>query len=264
MNDNPQIIQQLLELSHKLGNPEEKWAILGEGNTSTRVSDDTFLVKASGSNLATLTADRVCEVRFAPVLEALHSTRNYSDTQVKDLLLSSCVDSKSGLMPSVETLFHAYLLSVEGVSFVGHTHVTSINGIVCSPTGWEVMLGGGRMFPDEIVVCGVAPCCVGYVDPGIPLARAIRDAVERFIDLHGTRPKSIYMQNHGFTALGKSADEVDAIHQMADKAAHILTGAFAFGGPSFLTPENVARIYSRPDEHYRQKALGLKEDRPSV
>ena len=69
---------------------------------------------------------------------------------------------------------HAFLLTLPGVEFVGHTHVTRINGLLCSARGWEALQAGRRMFPDEIVVCGVAPCCVPYVDPGIPLARALR------------------------------------------------------------------------------------------
>jgi rhamnose utilization protein RhaD (predicted bifunctional aldolase and dehydrogenase) len=50
----PDPLARLLELSHQLGREERKLAILGEGNTSTRLGADTFLVKASGSNLATL------------------------------------------------------------------------------------------------------------------------------------------------------------------------------------------------------------------
>ncbi len=45
---------------------------------------------------------------------------------------------------------------------------------------------------------------------------------------------------------------------MAQKAASIFLGASALGGPRFLSPEQVARIGGRPDEHYRQRALGLK------
>ena len=44
----------MLALSHQLGREARKLAILGEGNTSARLSDRTFVVKASGSNLATL------------------------------------------------------------------------------------------------------------------------------------------------------------------------------------------------------------------
>ena len=44
----------MLALSHELGREDRRLAILGEGNVSARVSDRTFVVKASGSNLATL------------------------------------------------------------------------------------------------------------------------------------------------------------------------------------------------------------------
>ncbi|MBV9852018.1 MAG: class II aldolase/adducin family protein [Armatimonadetes bacterium] len=262
MADNS-IMQDLLALSRQLGDPERQWAILGEGNTSARVDDETFYVKASGSQLGKLMEQNVTHVRFAPILEALHDSRDYNDAQIKDLLYSSCVHNEKGLRPSTETVFHAFLLSLPDVNFVGHTHVISINGLMCSAHGWQAVKSGGRMFPDEIVVCGVAPCCVPYVDPGIPLARALRRAVLEYQDRHGMRPKAIYMQNHGFTALARTAQEVENIHLMADKAAQIMLGAMACGGPAFLTTENVDRIFSRPDEHYRQRALGIKEDRPA-
>jgi len=256
-----QKLDALVQLSHQLGDGQHDWAILGEGNASTRVDDQTFLVKASGSSLGTIRPEQIVEVNYPPVLEALAGTQPFSDAQVKDFLLSCCVGGQ-GLMPSVETLLHGYLLTLPGIEYVGHTHVTTINGLLCSERGWAAMTGKGRMFPDEIVVCGVAPCCVPYIDPGIPLARGLRDIVEEYQDTYQCPPKTIYMQNHGFIALGKTAQEVVNIHMMADKAARIMLGAFACGGPAFLSPENVDRIYTRPDEHYRQKALGLTIDAP--
>ena len=252
-------LQELLALSHSLGDPIHDWAILGEGNTSTRIDGETFLVKSSGSELRTLQPDQVSRVRFAPVLAALNDERDYADAEVKDLLLNSCTDG-TGRIPSVETLFHGFLLSLPGIDFIGHTHIVSINGLLCSREGWAAMSGGGRMFPDEIVVCGVAPCCVPYTDPGIPLARALRDQVLAYIQAHSAAPKTIYLQNHGFIAVGKSAQEVRNIHLMGDKAARILLGALACGTASYLSPDNVTRIQTRPDEHYRQLALGLRPD----
>ena len=84
-------LTQLLNLSRALGDPARDWAILGEGNTSTALDGDAFLVKASGSQLATLTAEQVATVRFRPILEALEGAEALSDSQTKDLLLSSCV-----------------------------------------------------------------------------------------------------------------------------------------------------------------------------
>jgi len=40
------------------------------------------------------------------------------------------------------------------------------------------------------------------------------------------------------------------------KTARILLGTYAFGGPNFLTSDQVDRIHTRPDEHYRQKQIG--------
>ena len=68
-------------------------------------------------------------------------------------------------------------------------------------------------------------------------------------------PKLILLRNHGMVALGQTADEVLRITAMAVKTARIIIGAYAVGGPRFLTPEDVARIDTRPDEHYRQRVL---------
>ena len=257
MTDRDTRLTELIDLSHTLGDPAHDWAILGEGNTSTALDANSFLVKASGSELRTLTAEQVSEVRFAPVLDALNGTRDYTDMETKDLLLGACVGG-TGRMPSVETLLHAYLLTLPGIAFIGHTHVTSVNGLLCSQEGWDAVQCGGRLFPDEIVVCGVAPCCVPYVDPGLPLARALRDQVIAYVTEYGAAPKTIYLRNHGFIALGKSSAEVRNVTMMADKAARILLAALASGTPTYLSPENVERIHTRPDEHYRQKALGIR------
>ncbi len=247
---------ELLELSHQLGDAGRKWAILGEGNTSARRDGETFWVKASGSRLGSLTAEQVACVRFAPILSALASDAALGDAEVKDLLASASL-SATGATPSTETLMHAYLLTLPGVEFVGHTHVSSINGLLCSVRGWEFLQSGRRLFPDEIVVCGLAPCCVPYADPGVPLARAVERQVSVYLETYGVPPKTIYLQNHGFIALGRSAGEVEAVHQMADKSALILAAALALGEPTALTAAQADRIYTWPAEHFRQKALGL-------
>lgn len=57
-------IAALLKLSHDLGREERDLAILGEGNTSCRVDEDTFLVKASGSSLANLQENQLVLCRW--------------------------------------------------------------------------------------------------------------------------------------------------------------------------------------------------------
>jgi ribulose-5-phosphate 4-epimerase/fuculose-1-phosphate aldolase len=63
------------------------------------------------------------------------------------------------------------------------------------------------------------------------------------------------MQNHGFTALGATAKQVQAITAMAVKTARILCGTYAFGGPHPMGIHNVERIHNRTDEHYRQRII---------
>ena len=55
MNGSVETARALIDLSRDLGGEHRGLAILGEGNASARISDDTFIVKASGSSLGTLT-----------------------------------------------------------------------------------------------------------------------------------------------------------------------------------------------------------------
>ena len=250
MNQND-ILPQLITMSNNLGDPARDYVILGEGNTSAKVDDETFWVKGSGSNLRTLDRNGLVHVRFGRLLELLHSD-DISDGAVKVGLYEARVDPK-GLRPSVEAVLHAIALSLEGVNFVGHTHPIAINALTCSVT-FEAA-ARGRLFPDEIVCCGPASALVPYTDPGLPLARRVNQSIDDYIETYNELPKMILMQNHGLIALGKTAHEVEVITAMAVKAARILQGTYAFGGPHFMSPQNVERIHTRPDEEYRRKRI---------
>ena len=244
----------LLALSHELGREERKLAILGEGNTSARLSADTLVVKASGSNLATLSEAGVAECRFDKLLPLL-AAKFMSDATIDEALFAARVDSRAK-KPSVEAIFHAYLLTLPGVNFVGHTHPIAVNQLLCSRHAR--MFARRRLFPDEIVCCGVESVFVPYTDPGLRLAQAIRAAVVAYIRRLARPPRVILLENHGFIALGATPEAVLAATLMGVKAAEIFAGAAAISGtPRFLTPAQVVRIAGRPDEHYRQKVLGL-------
>ena len=244
----------LLKLSHELGREERRLAILGEGNSSTRVSADTFVVKASGSNLATLSEAGVTECRFSN-LAALLAQKSLCDTAIDEALFAARVDPKAK-KPSVEAVFHAYLLTLPDVNFVGHTHPVAVNQVLCSK--FARTFAKRRLFPDEIVCCGVESVFVPYTDPGLRLAQAIRNAVVVYIKRLSRPPRVILLENHGFIAIGATPGAVLAATLMGVKSAEIFSGAAAIGGePKFLTPSQVTRIAGRPDEHYRQKVLGF-------
>ncbi|HEX9829693.1 MAG TPA: class II aldolase/adducin family protein, partial [Bacteroidota bacterium] len=193
-------IGNLLKISHELGRSDRGMAILGEGNTSARLSADRFLIKASGSNLSTLQRRDVVECNSNVLLSLLKKNRQ-TDAAVESALLASRVDRRSK-KPSVEALFHAYCLTLPGVEYVGHTHAIAVNQILCSPRAGEFAVK--RIFPDEIVCCGPASVFVPYTDPGFKLAQRIHLLTKTFIKRYKTIPRVILMQNHGIITLGRS------------------------------------------------------------
>ena len=244
------VLEQLIDMSRSLGDPASDYVILGEGNTSVRADDDSFWVKASGTELVRANRDSFVRVRFAPILEALEGTQ-LTDTQVKQLLKTVTVEGTRA--PSIETFLHALCLQLEGVQFVGHTHPVAAVSLLCCQRSRELF--AGSLFPDQIVLLGPAFVYVPYTDPGLPLALAVRDAVRQFVDTQQRVPKVLLMENHGAIALGGTAQEVLNVTQMLVKTCRILAGTLAAGGPRFLAAESVARIDQRPDELARRSGF---------
>jgi rhamnose utilization protein RhaD (predicted bifunctional aldolase and dehydrogenase) len=245
-------IQRLVSMSNALGSDAYDCAILGEGNTSVKLDQDYFLIKASGTQLKSIDAKGFVKVRFTPILEALKQ-HALSDQEVKKVLLDATIDNPDQKMPSVETFLHAIILSQEGINYIGHTHPTAINSILCSQKAEEAY--SGSLFPDQIVVLGTDPLFIPYTDPGLVLSKLLRDKFTAYLERFGKPPKAIYMQNHGFIAVGATDKEVLNITQMAVKTAKIILGTYLLGGPNFFSDANVNRIETRPDEHYRRKVI---------
>ena len=239
--------QTLVYLSRRLGVPN--LAILAEGNASAKADEATFWIKASGCSMSTLTADELVEVKSAPILAAIDA--ELTDDEVRAVLRDACASTR---MPSVETFMHAWLLTLPDIQWVAHTHPTALLSLLA--VGGVKQRAELRLFPDEVVCCGPKTCYVPYVDPGLPLARAIRDAVTKFIEKEGELPKTIWLANHGLIVLGRSSNEAWSGTQMSEKAAQVWLGALSTGCELVtMTEQQVSRIHTRPDEHYRQRLL---------
>lgn len=246
-------IKALLQLSHDIGREDRQLAILGEGNTSVKLGAEQFAVKASGACLATLTETEitVCDtVRALAILDK----RTLADDELDQALLDVRVGG-AGKKPSIEALFHAWLLTLRDVNFVGHCHPLTVNQVLCSPRARD--FAERRLFPDEVVCCGAQSVFIPYADPGLPLAREIAERTRAFLEKEGEVPRLILLQNHGLIALGATPQAVLASTLMATKAAAIFMGAAAMGGPNFMTPQHVERIANRPDEAHRQRQLKI-------
>lgn len=246
-----EVLKSLIDLSREVGRPDAGLVILGEGNTSAGVDERRFYVKASGTELSTADENTFVLVEREPVMRLLERGEA-TDAEVESVLKESVVgDNKA--KPSVETLMHAYFQSIPGIRYVAHTHPIAVNSILCSERASEMF--GGRLFPDEIVCCGLEHVFVPYVDPGLPLAVEIKRRCEQYIADHGFPPRSVLMKNHGLIVLGSSPKPVLNACKMWVKAATVLMNATLLGGASYLTPEQASRIEHRPDEEYRRRLL---------
>lgn len=244
-------LAQLVEMSASLGRPEHELVILGEGNTSALIDEDTFWVKASGTQLPGCDESCFVRVRFEPVLEMLEA-EDLTDEQINEGLQEACLQPDAP-RPSVETMLHALLLKYPGVQFIGHTHPIAVNSILCSEN-WDELFSA-RLFPDELVVCGEEYVLVPYTDPGLPLARTVQEMVADFTKRMDTWPRVILIQNHGLIAVGTTPRMVQNISHMLNKTARVILGACAAGGLRPLPDEHIQRIATRPDEEYRRKGL---------
>lgn len=245
------VLEDLLHLSHEIGREDRGLTLFGEGNTSARLPDGHYLVKASGTALATLREEDVVECRSAAVLPLLERV-SMSDNDIEQALLDARVKSNAK-KPSVEAVLHAWALTLPGVDFAGHCHSVHVNQILCSPRARD--FAEHRIFADEIVMCGRASVFVAAADPGLELAQSIRRETDAFIEKQGFQPKVILLEGHGIIALGATARAVFGTLMMAEKAAQVFVGAAQLGGPVFMSEQQIDRIATRPDELYRQRLL---------
>ena len=245
------IIERLVDLSHGFGLEQRAWAVLGEGNTSARKSEDSFLVKASGSRLGNASASDFTEVSLSKALHFLEN-EDLSDEAVQSALAEIQVNA-GDKMPSVETFVHAVCLAEGACDWVGHGHPISVLSILCSQAGAKPYLQ--PIFPDAIVMCGRHVAVVPYIEPGFKLALAVRQSIRDFERQHGQPPKVILLENHGPFILGKSALDVENTMIMLDKWSKILVANQAFGGANPMSTIEADRIENRLDEAYRRKRL---------
>ena len=241
------ILNELVALSHHLGEEWREYVIVGEGNTSARADDHTFWIKASGVNLRTIDERGIVRLDLDRVLALIDDAQ--SDDDVTRGFNDAKVDPNVTARPSIETFIHALAIQYGGAQFAGHTHPIAVNAILCSQQA-EILTR--HITPDCITVCGAHPAFVPYHDVGIPLARAVREALQKNIEQHGEPPQVVYLQNHGMLALGHTVQEIENVTAMAVKNARTLAQTFPLGGPHWLDENAVARIDQRPDEILRR------------
>jgi ribulose-5-phosphate 4-epimerase/fuculose-1-phosphate aldolase len=217
-------MSEILELAREIS----AYTICGEGNVSTRVDENTFLIKASGTSLHTLSEEdlTLCNTNGAQI-ELLHKK------------------------PSIETSFHAWIMKTfPDINFIAHTHPPYTTQILCSTSPYS--FANHRWFPDQIVRNGTKSCLVPYAPPGEAILKLVERSVSEFVDEEGYFPKLILLQNHGIITASASKKNCAASTLMCEKSAEIFIGAKLLGGVKFLTKQEVADVDTCPNENYRR------------
>lgn len=217
-------MSEILELAREISD----YTICGEGNVSVRVDENTFLIKASGTSLHTLSEEylTLCNTNGAQI-ELLHKK------------------------PSIETSFHAWIMKTfTDINFIAHTHPPHTTKILCSESIYD--FAEHRLFPDQIVRNGIKSCVVPYAPPGESILKLVDKHVSKFVDDQGYFPKLILLQNHGIISASASKKDCSASTLMCEKSADIFIGAKLLGGVKFLTEQEVAEVDGCPNENYRR------------
>jgi ribulose-5-phosphate 4-epimerase/fuculose-1-phosphate aldolase len=219
-------MSEILELAREIS----EYTICGEGNVSVRTGENTFLIKASGTSLHTLSEEylTLCNTNGAQI----------------DL---------SHKKPSIETSFHAWIMKTfPGINFIAHTHPPHTTKVLCTESSILYDFADYRWFPDQIVRNGIKSCVVPYAPPGEAILKLVEEHVTEFVDREGFFPKLILLQNHGIITASASKKDCAAATLMCEKSAEIFVGAHALGGVKFLTKQEVADVDTCPNENYRR------------
>lgn len=194
------ILNAIVELSRRIG-ADTEFSRAGGGNSSAK-ANGVLYIKPSGAPLADLAAEALIGLELRPLLELLDAPERAESGQGTDEVMQAAVASRvgpdDGRRPSVELLFHALLPE----RYVLHTHPITVNGLTCSSRGQEL---AAEMFGESVL-------WIPYTNPGLPLARKIRDLrLEREARTGAPAPSVLLLQNHGLVVAADSTDEIDSL-----------------------------------------------------
>ena len=189
----PDLPRSFLEVSQRMGS--DPLLVQGPGGNSSIKIDGVLWIKASGTLLS--------QARTEEIFVAVDPVRAKAeiDGEGDGTCRAALLDPECRLRPSIETTFHALLPQ----PVVCHHH--SVQAIC------HLVANEGRRLLDE-KLAGLNWVLTPYVRPGIPLTRAIRQA------LGPRRADIILLENHGVIVCGNSPEEAsDSIDELERRLA---------------------------------------------
>ena len=193
-------IQDLITVSRFYGQ-KKQFVIAAGGNTSYK-DENHLWIKASGINLGDIDENGFC-LLDRHQLNAIPNQKfseepAIREEQVKTALLNARIHLDSGLRPSVETSLH----NLFSYNFVVHTHMTLVNGLMCSKLANEKT---SEIFGENVLF-------VPYSDPGFVSFKIISEEISKYNEKFGRDPQIVLIQNHGIFVAANTIDEIHGIY----------------------------------------------------
>lgn len=194
----------------------------GGGNTSTKSKErdhtgreiDVLWVKGSGSDLATITAEKFTGLRLEEILPLMERDEMSDEEMVS--YLARCQLAPDMPRSSIETLLHAFVPHPH----VDHTHPDAINMLCCAENGEAL---ARECFGAEAV-------WIPYIRPGFTLSKQVGEAVR-----NNPKARFVLLAKHGLVTWGETgeesyADTIEAVNRAAKFVASRAEAREPFGG----------------------------------
>jgi len=107
--------------------------------------------------------------------------------------------------------------------------------------------------PDLIVYCKSNYIYIDHDGKPETILARLEESTKAFNEQHGYMPKVILIKNVGLIAVGDNAKQCETILDVFEDAIKISFYSMSFGGPHFMTPEQIQFIDTWEVENYRRK-----------
>ncbi len=201
----------LVSISNTYGqNPD--YVLAGGGNTSVK-DGNVMYVKASGTSLATITAEGFVRMDLTALAKIMDKSYPDDDATREALALADMMDARMPddreKRPSVEALLHGLFPQ----KYVVHLHPALVNGMTCGKDGEKI---AKALFGDSVI--WIEPC-----KPGLVLAKRCGEALDSYKKATGKSGDLIILENHGIFFAAETPEEIDGmLHDVMEKLASVL------------------------------------------
>jgi rhamnulokinase len=192
-----EVTTDLIAISRRYG-ADPAFVLAGGGNTSFKKGNRLW-VKASGHALSTIGPDGLVELD-RDALEAMLISDWPQDSREREALfiervMASRIHPELNQRPSVEALIHHLIPD----AFVVHTHPAAVNALTCCTRGQKLT---NELFRDEVL-------WQPYVDPGVILAKSLKDSIAEQVQRTSRSPAAIFLANHGLIVSADRAADIE-------------------------------------------------------